>query len=160
MCSSDLRTAGHVFVSYVHQDARPVDRLQRTLENAGVSVWRDTADLWPGEDWRDRIRQAIMRDAFVFIACFSSVSLSRRESYQYEEITLAVEEMRRRAPANLWFIPVRFDDCALPDIGIGDSRTIASIQSADLFGDQADEAIERLVAAVLRILGRRPGDTT
>ena len=34
-------------------------------------MWRDTADLWPGEDWRAKIRQAIICNALVFIACFS-----------------------------------------------------------------------------------------
>jgi serine/threonine protein kinase len=153
-------TAGHVFISYVREDADRVNGLQRALENAGISVWRDTSNLWPGEDWRSNIRQAIMRDAFVFIACFSRSSLSRMDSYQYEEIALAIDEMRRRAPENLWFIPVRFDDCEIPDREIGAGRTLTSIQSADLFGGSADGSLERLVAAVLRILGRRPGVTT
>ena len=47
------------------------------LEAAGIPVWRDTADLWPGEDWRMNIRRAITDNALVFIACFSLVSLAR-----------------------------------------------------------------------------------
>ena len=65
------RVAGHAFISYVREDSPRVDRLQRALEAAGVRVWRDTADLWPGEDWRAKIRQAIVDGALVFIACFS-----------------------------------------------------------------------------------------
>src|SRR6185437_1742625 len=60
--------ARHAFISYVREDARKVDRLQWKLEEAGVQVWRDTEDLWPGEDWRAGIRQAIQGDALVFIA--------------------------------------------------------------------------------------------
>jgi hypothetical protein len=59
---------GHVFISYVRGDSRDVDRLQLVLEAAGVRVWRDTAELWPGEDWRAKIKQAITRDALVFLA--------------------------------------------------------------------------------------------
>jgi hypothetical protein len=66
--------AGHAFISYVHEDAEQVDHLQTTLQAAGVRVWRDTEDLWPGEDWRAKIRAAITDDALVFIACFSSRS--------------------------------------------------------------------------------------
>ncbi len=46
------QAAGHVFISYVREDSDHVDRLQRALQAAGIPVWRDTADLWPGEDWR------------------------------------------------------------------------------------------------------------
>jgi hypothetical protein len=57
------RGGGHVFISHVREDSRSVDRLQAMLEAAGVRVWRDTADLWPGEDWRAKIRHAITGDA-------------------------------------------------------------------------------------------------
>jgi hypothetical protein len=145
---------GHAFISYVREDSHHVDRLQRRLEEAGVRVWRDTADLWPGEDWRAKIRQAIIDDALVFIACFSQQSLARAKSYQNEELTLAIEQLRRRAPDDPWLIPVRLDDCEIPNRDIGAGRTLTSIQRADLFGDRADEGVARLVAAVLRILGR------
>jgi hypothetical protein len=66
---------GRAFVSYVREDARRVDQLQQALETAGIPVWRDTADLWPGEDWQAKIRQAITANALVFIACFSGRAL-------------------------------------------------------------------------------------
>jgi hypothetical protein len=88
---------GHVFLSYVREDTDHVDRLQGSLKDAGVRVWRDTADLWPGEDWRAKIRRAITDDALVFIACFSQTSLRRRVSYQNEELVLAIEQLRLRA---------------------------------------------------------------
>ena len=59
---------------------------------AGVLVWRDMANLRPGEDWRATIRHAITDNALVFIACFSKASLARGKSYQNEEITLAIEK--------------------------------------------------------------------
>jgi hypothetical protein len=144
----------HAFVSYVRDDSHLVDRLQHRLESAGVRVWRDTADLWPGEDWRARIRQAIRDDALVFIACFSRESLAREKSYQNEELALAIEELRWRRPGDPWLIPVRFSDCDIPDIDIGMGRTLRSIQRADLFGDHEEESATRLVLSVLRILGR------
>jgi len=60
--------AGHAFISYVREDSGEVDRLQRILEAAGIPVWRDTANLWPGENWSVKIKDAITRDALVFIA--------------------------------------------------------------------------------------------
>src|SRR5271169_6058406 len=100
---------GHAFVSYVREDSLQVDRMQRVLEARGVRVWRDTADLWPGEDWRAKIRHAITDNALVFIACFSRNSILRQKSYQREELSLAIEQMRLRSPDEPWLIPVRFD---------------------------------------------------
>lgn len=150
-------TAGHAFLSYVREDSPQVDKLQRVLERAGVPVWRDTADLWPGEDWRAKIRHAITNNALAFIACFSQASISRYKSYQNEELMLAIDQMRMRPANDPWLIPVRFNECEIPDREIGAGRTLASIQRADLFGDSAEEASERLVAAILRILGRNSG---
>ena len=115
-------------------------------------MWRDTADLWPGEDWRAKIRQAITDNTLVFIACFSRSSLSRGTSYQNEELTLAIDQLRLRRPDDPWLIPVRLDECDIPDRDIGGGRTLASIQRADVFDDWPEEGVERLVTAVLRIL--------
>lgn len=143
---------GHAFISYVREDSTKVGELQYMLQAAGIPVWRDTANLWPGEDWRARIRDAITRDALVFIACFSSHSAARLKSYMNEELSLAVEQLRQRRPQDPWLIPVRFDDCAIPDLDLGAGRTLASIQRADLFGASRDEAGRRLVGAVQRLL--------
>ena len=148
--------SGHVFISYVRENSRDVDWLQRILESAGIRVWRDTADLWPGEDWRAKIRDAISNDALVFIACFSHRSVSRKVSYQNEELVLAIEQLRLRRPDKPWLIPVRFDDCQIPELDIGGGRTLTSIQRLDLFGPRASRGAKRLVGAVLRILGLEP----
>ena len=150
---SGPQEAGHVFISYVREDSDRADELQRILQAAGMRVWRDTADLWPGEDWRIKIRRAIIDSALVFVACFSQRSVSRHRSYQNEELTLAIEQMRLRPPDNAWLIPVRFDDCKIPDWDIGAGRSLTSIQRADLFGDRYDEKAQQLVASVGRILG-------
>jgi hypothetical protein len=146
---------GHAFLSYVREDSGEVGKLQRMLETAEVPVWRDTASLWPGEDWRGRIRDAITRDALVFIACFSGHSAMRRTSYQNEELLLAIDQLRLRRPDDPWLIPVRFDNCDVPDLELGAGRTLASIQRADLFGPGRDLAAGRLVATAQRLL-RQP----
>ena len=151
-CPTVEKPSGHAFISYVREDSDRVDELQRNLEAAGISVWRDTADLWPGEDWRLKIRRAITDNALVFLACFSSRSAARATSYQNEELLLAIDQLRRRRPDDPWFIPVRFDDCPVPDYDLGGGRILASIQRVDLYGQQRDAGITRLVITIQRRL--------
>jgi tetratricopeptide (TPR) repeat protein len=149
---------GHAFISYVREDGSRVDRLQRVLERSGIPVWRDTRDLWPGQDWRLEIRRAIVGDGLAFVACFSEHSEARVRSYQYEELRLAVDELRQRRPDLPWLIPVRFSECRLPEFDLGGGRTLDSLQRLDLFGERWDEQGERLVGAIRWVLGyRRPG---
>lgn len=147
-------SAKHVFLSYAREDAAAADRLQEALESADVRVWRDTNDLLPGQDLRSTIRAAITGNAFVFIACFSTASVARTKSRQNEELTLAIEEVRQRRTDQPWLIPVRLDDCEVPDREIGGGRTLRSLVWIDLFGPKAADQTQRLVKSVLLILGQ------
>ncbi|MEA5366464.1 toll/interleukin-1 receptor domain-containing protein [Amycolatopsis sp., V23-08] len=152
--SPDDSRAGHAFISYVHQDRDAVAKLQKILSSAGVPVWLDKEDLWPGEDWRLKIRRAITKESLVFIACFSKNSSARDVSYQNEELNLAVEQLRRRPPGGTpWLIPVRLDDCEIPEYEIAPGRMLDSLQMVDLFGKDRENAASRLVGAVIRSLG-------
>lgn len=150
---------GHAFLSYVREDAARVDQLEGALAAAGVRVWRDTADIWPGEDWEAIIRGAITGNALAFIACFSRHGLARKVSYQNLELRLAIDQLRLHRLGDPWFFPVRLDDCIIPDVDIGGGRTLSSIQHVDLFGTHADENMARLVESVLRLLGQHRSDT-
>jgi ADP-ribose pyrophosphatase YjhB (NUDIX family) len=60
--------------------------------------------------------------------------------------------VRLRQPGEPWLIPVRLDDCDIPDFEVGPGTLLASLQRADLFGPIRDVEARRLVKAVLRIL--------
>lgn len=151
--SESYEHGGHVFISYVREDTGRVEQLQQRLESAEIRVWRDTLSLWPGQNWADMIKRAITDDALIFLACFSSQSVKREKSYQTEELMLAIDQLRLRRPDVPWLIPIRFDDCAIPNYDIGGGRTLDSIQRADLFGDNLEKESERLIKAVRAILG-------
>jgi tetratricopeptide (TPR) repeat protein len=141
---------------YSHADATHVARLQAALEEAGVRVWRDTAELRPGEDWRAKTRRAIATGA-AFIAGFSQSALERRESVQFEELTWAMEQFRKRQPGLPWLIPVRFDECEIPDLPLPFGGTLLELQYVDLFGEGQEHGTRRLVAAVKRLASPAAG---
>lgn len=143
----------HAFLSYVREDAEAVDALQEALETVGIKVWRDVSDLWPGEDWQHKIREAIQSDSLAFIACFSSATDAREKSYQFEELTLAVEEYRLRPPGSAWLFTVRLSECSIPHYDLGGGRRLEStIQRSDLFGARQVQETLKLVQAVSRVL--------
>lgn len=143
---------GHVFISYVREDSQAIDRLQHALQTAGIRVWRDTSDLWPGEDWRLKIRRAIVEDTLIFIACFSEHSAARATTMQREEIMLAVDEFRRRRSDRPWLLPVRLSDVRLPSLDLGAGQSLDDLQWLDLFGDQWDRGVARLVGTIRPML--------
>jgi hypothetical protein len=148
----------HAFVSYVHEDDEHVGKMCEVLKAAKIPVWRDKdkGNLGPGQDWKAMIRAAIRSDSIAFLACFSSQSNAKGDSYQNEELTLAVEEFRRKPPGRVWLIPVRFDDCEIPEWDLGAGRTLHGLQRVDLFGDgYMPNAIE-LIEAIKNIMGE-PG---
>lgn len=153
LVSERYEHGGHVFISYVHEDTGRVEQLQQRLESAEIRVWRDTLSLWPGQDWSEMIKRAITDDALIFLACFSSQSVKREKSYQTEELMLAIDQLRLRRPDVPWLIPIRFDDCTIPNYDIGGGDTLDSIQRADLFGDNLEKESERLIKVVRAILG-------
>lgn len=147
----------HVFISYISEDSDQVDELQSALEAADFIVWRDKDKLWPGDDWRQEIRNAIRAGSFIFLACFSSNLARREKSYQYEELTIAAEEYRLRPPGASWLMTARLDECEVPEFDLGAGRTLGTIHRADLFGSQKSAQLSRLVVSIQRALGSTPG---
>ncbi|MCA1702927.1 MAG: toll/interleukin-1 receptor domain-containing protein [Actinobacteria bacterium] len=137
------------FISYVHEDAADVDRLQGFLQANGVTVWRDRNNLIPGDNWKQVIRETITRGSFAFIACFSQNSVSKAKTYMNEALGLAVEELRRRNTTN-WFVPVLLSDCDPPDIEIGLHGRLSDIHQCRIFEDWPT-ASRQLLASIRRL---------
>lgn len=76
----------HVFISYSTNNTKYADGLQRVLESAGHSVWRDVRSIVGGDYWEPEIFLAI-NNANVVIVIVSSESAT--STWVKEEITLA-----------------------------------------------------------------------
>ncbi len=147
-----------MFVSYVREDVERVDKLCRVLQAAQIPYWRDKGSLWPGDDWKAKIRQAIRDNSLVFLACFSDQSRARDRSHMNEELTLAVEEFRKLTPGRTWLIPVRFDSGPIPERDLGAGKVLSDLNYADLFGDEETVQTAALVTTISRLLGDDAAD--
>ena len=133
----------HVFISYVRENKAEVDRIHQELESHGIKIWRDLQNINPGERWKRQIRKAIREGTF-FIACFSKEYHERNESYMNEELTIAIERLRQLHIDRVWFIPIKLNDCGLPDIALGPGETLEDLNYVDLYEDW-DNGIQRIV---------------
>ncbi len=137
------REMKHVFISYCHENKTIVDRLCENLISRGIKVWLDRNALEPGMRWKPAIQQAIHQGTY-FVACFSKESNAREQTYMSEELALAVEKLRERHFDKVWFIPVKLNECEIPDIDIGGGATLRDLQYVNLYEDWGT-GIQRIV---------------
>lgn len=116
-----------IFISYVHEDGAAAERLFNELSARGFAAWLDKHSLRPGDAWPYRIEDAIASSDF-FIAFFSRQSVRKRGGFQ-TEIRHALNFARSIPLDEIFFIPVRLDDCTIP------MRIQREIQYVDLFPD-------------------------
>jgi tetratricopeptide (TPR) repeat protein len=121
-----------VFISYVRENSKEVERVCDILGDHKINYWIDKDHIEPGKFWKDAIRDAIKKGAY-FIAFFSNEILNKSETYMNDEISYAIEILKRK-PYNIgWFLPVLLNECKLPEIEIGGSRNLSDIQAILLY---------------------------
>lgn len=137
----------HVFLSYVREDSRIVGYIAEVLRKNDITVWVDRDNLNPGERWRDAIRTAIQGGQF-YLPIFTKAWANRQRSEANEELLIAIDELRKRPRDRAWFIPLRIDECDVPNYPIGAAETLGDIQRLDFSDLGWTEALGRLLRAL------------
>ena len=135
-----------VFLAYVEEDARAVDRLYRELSDHGFDPWMDRRKLMPGQNWPRSIDEAIETSDF-FVPCFSANSVSKKGGFQ-AEIRYALECARRVPLDEIFIVPVRLNGCRVP------ARIRNELQYIDLYPEWR-RGLGRLVSVMERQARRR-----
>ena len=136
----------YVFVSYVHEDREFVDRLCADLRARNIPTWIDRDEILPGQPWKQAIRSAI-RDGSFFLACFSKAYHSIDDSFMNEELSVAIEELRRKPQGRIWFISALLDACKPPPLEIRAGESLDSLQWVGLHEDW-ERGVDKIVKAV------------
>jgi hypothetical protein len=67
------KRGSHVFISYSRADSSIVQRLVERLARGGIRVWRDVAEISPGQDWPSLIESAVeSANAFIWVSSGNS----------------------------------------------------------------------------------------
>jgi hypothetical protein len=88
----------------------------RKSRREGFSPWLDEEDLIGGQTWEVEVEKAICESG-VFITCLSENSISKHGFVQ-KELRLALAEYGKRRSGSILFIPVKLDECDIPDLSI------------------------------------------
>lgn len=132
-----------IFLSYARADKEAVGELYRKLREAGFDPWMDVENILPGESWEVGIKKAIRSSDF-FLACLSPRSVNRRGVLQ-KEIKRALDRLEEMIESDIYLIPARLEDSAIPD-------ELSHLQCVDLF---KPEAWDKLLQAIREGVKRR-----
>jgi hypothetical protein len=140
--SFERSTKPRVFIAYAVEDRQMAERLFDGFTKHGLSVWLDRRKLLPGQDWPQRIEDAIASSDF-FIACFSKRSVDKRGGFQ-TELRYALDCAHRMPLDDVFLIPVRLEECRIP------ARIQRETQYVDLYPDW-----RKGFASILKIIDRQ-----
>jgi tetratricopeptide (TPR) repeat protein len=117
----------HIFISYSRQRDRAfTEKLYDGLKVAGFSVWLDTRDIAPGEDWVQSIDNAI-RNCWCFIFIMTPVSIASSDCS--DEWSQALKFKRP-------ILPLMVETATIPE-------RLKGLQSLDFTGE-FDKALQLL----------------
>jgi TIR domain len=136
------QTKARVFIAYVEEDLVAAKKLYAAFEQRGLRPWLDRKKLLPGQNWPRAIETAIQASNF-FVACFSQRSTSKRGSF-HSELRFALICAAQVPLDEIFFIPVRLDNCVVP------RKISGKIQYVDLFPDW-----EQGVGTVVEVMKRQ-----
>lgn len=130
-----------VYLSCSSHDIAAVREYYQKLRAAGwIQPWLEEEDLLPGQDLRLEIEKAV-RNADAVLVFLSSRSVSQEGSLQ-RELRLALDVADEKPEGAVFVIPIRLDDCSLP-------QRLRTWKPVDAFpADRRDWAYERVLASL------------
>ncbi|HEY3295683.1 MAG TPA: TIR domain-containing protein [bacterium] len=106
----DQLFAYDVFISYSHLDKDIVHPLVFRLKQDGVRVWMDDLEIQPGDSIPSRVQEGIQTSRVLLLF----MSRNALES-KYVEMERASAQFRDPINNDRRFVPVRLDNCTIPD---------------------------------------------
>jgi len=128
-----------IFISYAKEDVEIAKRLYSDLRKAGFETW-DEEDILPGEHISLFNKQ--IRDSSLVLLLFSVNSVSKRGEFvkQQKFVLKLLDEI---PDSETFIIPVRLDDCDLPD------ERLQNFKAVDLFSSY-EKGLEKILKALHR----------
>lgn len=141
-----MTNTNRVFLAHASEDKILVYELYNKLKSQGFMPWLDKVDIIPGQNWKLEIPKAI-EESKIFIACLSNRSI-RKQGYIQKEFRLALDVYVQKLPESIYLIPIKLDECEVPDIqNLGIS--LRDIQWLDYFQPDGFTKLTKTIEYVL-----------
>ena len=135
-----------IFLAHASEDKPLVRELYSKLKSSGFDPWLDEFDLLPGQNWQSEILKAIRGSKF-FIACLSQISV-QKQGYIQKEFRLALNTYAEKPPGTIYLIPLKFDDCQVPNIEIHSFNvSLSELQWLDYWKSDGFDILLKVIAA-------------
>jgi hypothetical protein len=130
-----------VYLSCSSHDIAAAREYYQKLRAAGwIQPWLEEEDLLPGQGSRLEIEKAV-RNADAVLVFLSSRSVTQEGNLQ-RELRLALDVADEKPEGAVFVIPVRLDDCSLP-------QRLRTWKPVDAFpADRRDWAYQRVLASI------------
>ena len=128
---ADTRRPLKAFLYHAPADRARVRDMYLRLIHAGVDAWLVKEKLLPGQDWKEELHNAF-READVVIVCISE--RFEHVEFRQKQARLALDAVIEQLEEEIYVIPVRLDECTLPE-------ELDKWQWADLFEQTGYEAL-------------------
>lgn len=102
-----------IFLIHAHADREAVLYLFQRMRREGLDVWLDSERLTPGQDWRNEIRNALLK-CEVVVVCLSR-AFDQKQGYRHEELKLALDKADLLPDDEVFIIPARLEECEVPE---------------------------------------------
>jgi uncharacterized coiled-coil protein SlyX len=111
----NIKKNKRVFISYsrIDPDRSVANEIHKYLCELECTPWMDVYDLIPGQDWELEIPKHIRNSDF-FIVCLSDSSVSKA-GFMQKELKEANSVLAELPEGRIFIIPIRLDNCAIPD---------------------------------------------
>lgn len=123
-----------VFLSHGSEDKSAIRELRHRLLAIGVEPWLDEEELLPGQNWKLEIERALRRSD-VALVCLSKETVSKTGFVQ-REIKDALDAAAERPEGQIFIIPMRLNECNLPE-------SLKGLQRVDLFQQDGFDRLTR-----------------
>src|SRR5918992_2491192 len=135
-----------IFLCHACDDKSHVREVYPRLQAIeGFEPWLDEEDLLPGQVWAREIPRALQTSDFILIF-LSRTSVAKR-GYVQREMKMALDAWEELPEGTIHTIPVRLDDCEVPD-------QFRRYHWANLF---EASGFDRIIRAIRTELAKRQG---
>ena len=127
-----------VFLSYAREDYSIVDNIFKELRKNGIDAWQDDKSLRIGDEYEDKINEAIEESDFAII--FLSTKSVSKIGFVSKEFRKILDSAKYRPFGFPFALPVKLDNCKVP-------RQFSKYHWLEIYNDDKD-AIHGLIQQI------------